>query len=272
MEPETITLPDGTDEQSAPRYVTVVKVGGNELDDAAFLTGLVTAVAAVQASGQEVVIVHGGGKAIADYQQRLGLETHFIEGLRVTDEASLDVAEMVLSGLMNKRIVRALVDGGLRAAGMSGVDDGTIYVEKMWNPMGDLGRVGEIRDVDTHLLITLLDAGIVPVVSPISFGAHDGLSYNVNADHAAAAIAAALGATQLIFISNVPGILVATRVVRAITATQAEGWIEEGIIFGGMIPKVRSAVGAVRRGVAQAVITNLAGVQEGGGTAILGDG
>ncbi|MCB9139032.1 MAG: acetylglutamate kinase [Caldilineaceae bacterium] len=253
-------------------YVTVLKVGGNELDDPSFLTGLALAVEAVRGQGRKPVIVHGGGKTIADYQARLGLEARFLDGLRITDEASLDVAEMVLSGLMNKRIVRALVQADLRAAGFSGVDDGTIYVEPMWHPEGDMGRVGEIQDVDPHLLHTLLAAGITPVVSPISFGAHDGLSYNVNADHAAAAIAAALGATQLIFISNVPGILVATRVVRAITATQAEGWIEEGIIFGGMIPKVRSAVGAVRRGVAQAVITNLAGVQEGGGTAILGDG
>jgi acetylglutamate kinase len=103
----------------------------------------------------------------------------------------------------------------------------------------------------------------VPVVSPVSFGALDALSYNVNADHAATAIAAKLGAIKLVFISNVPGILVAGRVVRAVTARQAEQWIDEGIIFGGMIPKVRSAVEAVRGGVAQAVITNLAGVQDG---------
>ena len=112
---------------------------------------------------------------------------------------------MVLSGLINKRIVRALVNGGIRAAGISGVDDGTIYVEKMWHPMGDLGRVGEIQDVDDHLLRTLIAAEIVPVVSPISFGALDALSYNVNADHAATAIAAKLGAIKLVFISNVPG-------------------------------------------------------------------
>ncbi|MEZ4584620.1 MAG: hypothetical protein R3A10_23800 [Caldilineaceae bacterium] len=112
----------------------------------------------------------------------------------------------------------------------------------------------------------------MPVVSPISFGALDGLSYNVNADHAATALAARLGAIKLIFVSNVPGVLVAGRVIRAVTANQAEQWIEEGIIFGGMIPKVRSAVEAVHNGVAQAVITNLAGVQEGSGTGIIGGG
>lgn len=254
------------------RYISVIKVGGNELDDPAFLDGLVNAVKSLRADGQTPVIVHGGGKAIADYQGRLGLETKFIEGLRVTDDASLDVAEMVLSGLMNKRIVRAMVAEDVRAAGISGVDDGTIYVEKLWSPHGDLGRVGDVQDVDAHLLNTLIDADIVPVVSPISFGAMDGLSYNVNADHAATAIAAKLGAVRLIFVSNVPGVLVAGRVVRAVTANQAEQWIEEGIIFGGMIPKVRSAVEAVRNGVAQAVITNLAGVQEGSGTGIIGGG
>lgn len=270
---ETITInqaqPDETAE-TASRYIVVLKVGGNELDDESFLFGLAQAVGAILAQGYLPVVVHGGGKAIADYQQRLGLQTAFIEGLRVTDEASLDVAEMVLSGLMNKRIVRALVNADIMAAGISGVDAGTIYVEKLWHPLGDLGRVGEIQDVNVLLLRALMAHNIVPVVSPISFGALDALSYNVNADHAATAIAAKLGAIKLIFISNVPGIMVAGRVVRAVTATQAEQWIEEGIITGGMIPKVRSATEAVRSGVAQAVITNLAGVQEDSGTGIVG--
>jgi acetylglutamate kinase len=254
------------------RYIVVLKVGGNDLDDEAFLLGLTKAVEAVKEQGAFPVIVHGGGKTIAHYQERLGLETRFLEGLRITDEASLDVAEMALSGLVNKRIVRALVDADIRAAGVSGVDDGTIYVEPMWHPLGDMGRVGEIQDVDPYLLRVLIDAGIVPVVSPISFGALDALSYNVNADHAAAAIAVALNAIKLIFITNVPGVMVASRVVRAVTVGQAEAWIEEGVIFGGMIPKVRSAIGAVHRGVVQCVITNLAGVQEGSGTGIIGTG
>lgn len=266
-EPETLAV--GAAPESL-RYAVVLKVGGNELDDDTFLFGLVQAVKRLQQDGKYPVIVHGGGKAIADYQQRLGLETRFIDGLRVTDEDSLDVAEMVLSGLMNKRIVRALVAEDVQAIGISGVDGGTVYVEKMWHPLGDLGRVGEIQDVDTGLLDALLGAGIVPVISPISFGAYDGQSYNVNADHVAAAVAAALGAIKLVFISNVPGVLIAGRVVRGITADQCEAWIAEGSINGGMVPKVRSAVEAVRRGVAQAVITNIAGVQEDGGTGIIG--
>ena len=198
---------------NANSYIVVLKVGGNELEDDAFLDGLVKTVQSVRAQEQFPVIVHGGGKVIAAYQEKLGLQPAFLEGLRITDEASMDVAEMVLSGLANKRIVRALVNAGVRSAGISGVDDGTIYVEQMWHPLGDLGRVGEIRDVDTHLVKTLIAADIVPVISPISFGALDGLSYNVNADHAATAVAAKLGAIRLIFVSNVPGVLVAGRVV-----------------------------------------------------------
>ncbi len=254
------------------RYVVILKIGGSELDDEAFLFGLVQAVKSLQRDGKSPIVVHGGGKTIADYQKRLGLETRFIEGLRVTDNESLDVAEMVLSGLLNKRIVRRFVNENVRAIGISGVDDGTVYVEKMWHPLGDLGRVGEIQEVDTGLLTVLLEAGIVPVISPISFGAFDGLSYNVNADYVATAIAATLGAIKLIFISNVPGVLIAGRVVRGITADQCEEWIAEGSISGGMVPKVRSAVEAVRRGVMQAVITNLAGVQEDGGTGIISAG
>jgi acetylglutamate kinase len=267
-ESETLILPG--EEERTERYTVVLKIGGNELDDPTFLFGLANAVKSLQADGKAPVIVHGGGKAIAEYQQKLGLETKFVEGLRVTSDEDAELVEMVLSGLMNKRIVRTLVKEGIRAAGISGVDDGTIYVEKMWHPLGDLGRVGEIQDVDLHLVNTLLDANIVPVISPVSFGSFDGQSYNVNADHAAAAIAAGMGAIKLIFVSNVPGVLIAQRVIRAVTADQAEAWIEEGSIYGGMVPKVRSAIQAVRSGVAQAVITNLAGVQEGAGTGIIG--
>jgi acetylglutamate kinase len=251
-------------------FVVVLKVGGNELDDAGFLSGLAETVRSVQEQGHVPVVVHGGGKAIASLQEKLGIKPAFLDGLRITDDASLDIAEMVLSGLTNKRVVRTLVNAGIRAAGISGVDDGTIYVEKMWHPMGDLGRVGDIQDVDPYLIRALIAAGITPVVSPISLGALDGLSYNVNADHAATALAAHLGAIRLVFISNVPGVLVAGQVVRAITADQAEQWIQEGIITGGMIPKVRSAIHAVQNGVVQAVITNLAGVQENSGTGIIG--
>jgi len=261
---------DTSIEEQPGHYIMVLKVGGNELDDNNFLYGLAKTVKKIIQEGNRPVIVHGGGKAIAHYQQAMGLAPQFIEGLRVTDDESLDIAEMVLSGLMNKRIVRALLKEDVLATGLSGVDGGTIYVEKMWHPLGDLGRVGEIHDVDDTVVKALMAANIVPVISPISIGAHDSLSYNVNADHAATAIAAKLAALQLIFVSNVPGVLIAGRVARAITASQAEAWIEEKIITGGMIPKVRSAIHAVRNGIAQAVITNLAGIQANEGTGIIG--
>ena len=264
--PQTIEIPAAADD----RYVVVLKVGGNELDDETFLYGLAKAVQSLKDGGKQPVIVHGGGKAIAEMQAKLGLKTEFLDGLRITSDADVDVVEMILSGLMNKRIVRALVNEGIQAAGISGVDNGTVYVEKMWHPAGDLGRVGEVQDVDLRLLKALFAADIVPVISPVSFGAYDAKSYNVNADHVAAAVAAKLGAIRLVFVSNVPGVLIADRVIRAVTADQAEAWIADGNIFGGMVPKVRSAIEAVRNGVAQAVITNIAGVLEESGTGIIG--
>lgn len=250
-----------------PTNIYVLKIGGRQLDDAAFLDQLGEAVRELHRA-HNIVIVHGGGKAIQSWQERLGISPRYVEGLRVTDEDSLDVAEAVLSGLINKRLVALLLRAGVPAVGLSGVDAGMVRVEKMWHPMGDLGRVGEIRDVIPNVIHTLLDAGLVPVISPISVG-EDGLTYNVNADHVAAAVAAALSAERLYFISDVPGVLVAGQPVRAMTVVQAEKWIEEDIITGGMIPKVRSAVAAVDAGVPQAIITNLDGVLRSEGTAVV---
>lgn len=247
----------------------VVKIGGGELDDPAFLSALAAAVDSLRASGQPVILVHGGGKTIAAYQEALGLEPRFLDGLRVTTEDSLAVAEMVLSGLLNKRIVRALTRAGVPAVGLSGVDGATLQVRKMQHPDGDLGQVGEIVKTDPALVQLLLDQGYTPVLSPISLGQDDGRNYNVNADHAAMAIGAGVEAPRLVFVTDVPGVQIAGRVVRAMTAEQANAWIEEGFIRGGMIPKVRSALQALDQGVAQAVIANLAGVQAGSGTRVV---
>ncbi|NPA91564.1 MAG: acetylglutamate kinase [Chloroflexi bacterium] len=251
--------------QDKPIYV--LKIGGRQLDEAPFLARLVDVVRDMHRQ-RALVLVHGGGQAIQLWQKRLGLTPAYVEGLRVTDEASLEVAEAVLSGLVNKYLVSLFINGGIRAAGISGVDDGLVRVTRMVHPQGDLGRVGEIHHVNPALIHTLLDAGVMPVVSPISLG-RDGLTYNVNADHVARAVAAALRAARLYFISNVPGVLIAGQVVRAITAADAERWIEEGFIQGGMIPKVRSAIAAVQQGVGQAVITNLEGLMRDEGTAIV---
>ncbi len=253
----------------ASPYPVVIKIGGGELDDPAFVSALVLAIKVLRTDGQRVIVVHGGGKTIAAYQQALGLETRFLDGLRVTTEESLVVAEMVLSGLLNKRLVRALVAEGLHGVGISGVDDGTVRVRPMLHPAGDLGRVGEIAAVHADFVNLLLDQDRIPVISPISLGVDDGLHYNVNADHVAMAVATAVGAAQLFLVTDVPGVQIAGRRVRAMTAEQAEAWIQEGHIHGGMIPKVRSAMQAVAQGVAQAVITNLEGIKSGQGTGVL---
>lgn len=246
----------------------VLKIGGNEIDQPGFLAAMAQATAWLRAQ-QRAVIVHGGGKEIADLQKRLGLQPRFLDGLRVTDDDSLAVAEMVLSGRVNKRVVAALLQAGIPAIGLSGVDGGLLRVERMTHPGGDLGWVGQIVEVHPAPLQILLDAGMTPVVSPISLG-RDGHSYNVNADQAALAIARGLGAARLVFVSNVPGVLVNGQCVPTLTLAQAEAWISQGTISGGMIPKVRAALAAAAGGVAQAVITDLAGLAGDGGTVFVG--
>ena len=242
----------------------VIKIGGNEMNVAGFLDELAAQVAGVTAA-EPVVLVHGGGQEIAALQTQLGLEPVKVDGLRVTDAASLDVAEMVLSGRTNKQIVRALLAAGLDAVGLSGVDGRLLTARKKEHPTADLGLVGEVTAVRAHLLQRLLQVGLIPVISPISLG-NDGQTYNVNADEAATAIAAALGAETLDFVSNVPGVLAGGELVRHLSPDEAEALIADGTIAGGMIPKVRAALDALARGVAQVRIVDLAGLRGGGGT------
>ncbi|MBK7201238.1 acetylglutamate kinase [Candidatus Amarolinea dominans] len=252
---------------STQKPVVVIKIGGNEIDDAAFLGRFVAAVQAVQADCQPV-IVHGGGKEIADLHQRLQVPFEMVQGVRVTSAESLRLVEMVLSGLVNTRVVRWLVNRGVEAIGLTGVDAGLVQVTR-WQPDGlDLGYVGKVTAVRVAPLQRLLAQGFVPVISPVSLG-EDGQTYNVNADHVAAALAHGLQASRLVFVTNVPGVLVAGRVVRVLTIGQVEEMIGEGIITGGMVPKVRSAAEAVVAGVYQAVITDLDGLARTGGTAIV---
>jgi acetylglutamate kinase len=247
----------------------VLKIGGNELSDPAFVALLGRSVANLLAeTGSPLAIVHGGGRAIADLQGQLGLETVKVDGLRVTDQASLDVAEMVLSGHSNKIVVKALLAAGVDALGLSGVDGGLLRCRKKEHPTADLGYVGEIVQVRRDLLDRLLGMGVMPVLSPISLGM-DGQTYNINADEAAAAVALACQAQELVFISNVPGVLRDGDVISELTATGVEEAVVDGTISGGMIPKVRSALDAVNSGVARARIVNLAGLLGGGGTAVV---
>jgi acetylglutamate kinase len=246
----------------------VLKVGGSELDNAAFVDGLVETLRQLGQSWA-VAVVHGGGKAIARLQARLNLQPRFVEGLRVTDDASLDVAEMVLSGLVNKRLVGRLVSEGIPAMGMSGVDDGLFRVEKMRHATHDLGWVGEISETHPAQVTSLLACGITPVVSPISLGL-DGHTYNVNADHAAAALACALEAEELAFVSNVPGVLCGDgECLPALTPDEVDALIDSGEISGGMVPKVRSALSALAAGVPRVRITDLQGLMADEGTCFM---
>ncbi|MCP4427014.1 MAG: acetylglutamate kinase [Chloroflexi bacterium] len=240
----------------------VYKIGGNELSDPGFLAGLAGAVAALD---EPAAIVHGGGKAIADLQAKLGLETVKVDGLRVTDAESLAAAEMVLSGYANKQIVKALLMAGVDAVGLSGVDGGLLRCQKKRHPTADLGFVGEIVEVRAELVAMLTARGMTAVISPISLGL-DGQTYNVNADEAASAVALALEAEALHFISNVPGVIYKNDVMAELTPTQTEEFIARGVIRAGMVPKVRAALEAIGQGVPQARIGNLDGLLQGVGT------
>lgn len=233
----------------------VVKVGGNELDDLVFLAGLTRILGSM---AERPVVVHGGGRELSAVQQRLGLESRFVDGLRVTDEESLAVAEMVLRGRASLRVVSALASAGIPALGLSGVDAGLVSVEKLRHSEDDLGYVGRPVAVATERLRALLDAGFLPVLAPIGLGV-DGHTYNVNADHIAAAVAAALDAELLIFLTNVPGVLFDGRRAPRLSADEVEAAIAGGTISGGMIPKVRAALAALEQRVHRVVITDLEG-------------
>jgi acetylglutamate kinase len=243
----------------------MIKIGGNEMNIPGFLEELARQIAELADTGESLVVVHGGGQEIAALQARLGLEPVKVDGLRVTDGESLTVAQMVLSGHTNKAIVRALLAAGLDAVGLSGIDGGMLRCRKKCHPTVDLGLVGEITGVRTGILDHLAALDIIPVISPISLG-EDGQTYNVNADEAAGAIASALSARVLDFVSNVPGVILDEAVLSNLSPSQAEALILDDVVSGGMIPKVRAALDAIGRGVPQARIVNLVGLGSGGGT------
>ena len=240
----------------------VIKIGGNDLEQPGFIDELARSVAALQQQ-TPCILVHGGGRTISQMQQKLGLEPVYVNGQRVTDDASLAVAEMVLSGSVNKELTLALLRAGVDALGLSGVDRGLLQVE----PWGEgMGRVGRIVNVRADVLLGLCEQGVVPVVSPISLGPNG--RYNVNADHAAGAIAAALHAAHATFLTNVPGVKIGAEVAPYLTVAQAQDLIAQGVITGGMIPKVQAALAAIASGVQKAIITDLPGLTAGTGTVL----
>lgn len=234
---------------------TVIKVGGQELDNPDFMRSLARHVAAMDA---RPVIVHGGGRASTDLAARLGLQTHFVNGQRVTDEATLEVVVMGLVGLASTQLVRALVDAGLKAVGLCGVDARIVTVRRMANRT--LGWVGEPVAVDATALRALLAAGFLPCIAPPALD-EDGHLYNVNADSVAAAVASALQAQSLDFVTAAPGVLHNGEVIPRLTAARCESLIADGTIRDGMIPKVRAACGALAGGVRRALIIDIAGLK-----------
>jgi acetylglutamate kinase len=243
----------------------VIKIGGNEIDDPTFIAEMGQALAALP---DAPVLVHGGGKEIRELQTRLGVTPQYIDGLRVTDTESLDIVKMVVAGRVNKRIVASLGAAGVDAFGMSGVDRSAVKAKKLHHPSGDLGQVGRVVSVRTEVFARLLEDNVIPVLSPICYGA-DGSIFNVNADHVAQAVAIAMQADTLVFVSNVPGVLKDDALLPHLTTADVEQLITEGVIRDGMIPKVRSALDAVDGGVSAVKITNLAGLKAGTGTTIV---
>jgi len=218
--------------------VAVVKVGGNEVDDLSWLSALAAAVAR---RAKPTVLVHGGGKEITALQRALGVEPEWRDGLRVTSAEGVRAVAMVLSGVVNKRLVSALLGAGVDAVGVSGEDGALLRADFLCG--GAMGRTGEVTEVRAGLLRGWLSRGITPVVSPVSRGP-DGGPLNVNADDAAAAVAAALGADELLLVSNVPGVLREGSVLPRVDAADVEELIAGGTASGGMAPKLRAAARA----------------------------
>lgn len=232
----------------------VIKYGGSamaSLEASAFARDVV----ALKHAGARVIVVHGGGNAITSTAARLGVESTFVDGQRYTDEETIDVVMMVLAGRLNKEIVRLLCRAGGSSVGLSGVDGGLLQCVRSFESGVDLGLVGKVTDVRTDLLELLLQAGQIPVIAPAAVDPQ-GTIHNVNADLAASAVAGALHADLLLFMSDVPGIRVGNAVATHMTASRVIACIADGTISGGMIPKVNAALDALHAGVVRVRIVD----------------
>ncbi|EEX14130.1 acetylglutamate kinase [Citreicella sp. SE45] len=232
--------------------VVVVKFGGNAMGDDDAMAEFARDIVLMRQVGVNPVVVHGGGPMINDMLKRLNIESSFVRGKRVTDKATVEVVEMVLTGLVNKRIVQAIMDEGGRAVGLSGKDDDLIVCEPD-DP--ELGFVGRPIEMNVQVLRDLFAAGIIPVVAPVATGTEVTETYNVNGDTAAGAIAGALKADRLLLLTDVTGVKNAEgQVVTAMTPEDVRAMIAEGTIAGGMIPKTETALKAIEEGVRAVVI------------------
>jgi acetylglutamate kinase len=226
----------------------VIKYGGAAMKDENLKQTFAKDVTLLRKIGINIMIVHGGGKEITDTAAALGIETRFVNGQRYTDERMVEVVLMVLAGLVNKEIVNLINMNGGSALGLCGVDNELLKARKHITDGVDLGMVGEVTTVNVPFLNLLLQNGIMPVIAPLAVG-EGGTIYNVNADLAAGAVAAAVKAEKLVYLSDVVGVLVNEKLVSTLTRSQAEAYIDDGAIFGGMIPKVISAFETLSRGV-----------------------
>ncbi|TPW25788.1 acetylglutamate kinase [Pararhizobium mangrovi] len=244
----------------------VVKYGGHAMGDAELGRAFARDVALLKQSGVNPIVVHGGGPQIARMLSRMGIESRFEAGLRVTDEKTVEIVEMVLAGSINKEIVAMINAEGEWAIGLCGKDGNMVFAEKAKKTVIDpdsniervldLGFVGRITEVDRTLLDLLAKSEMIPVIAPVAPG-RDGHTYNINADTFAGAVAGALNATRLLFLTDVPGVLDGDgELIKELSVPEAKRLIEEGVIAGGMIPKVQTCIEAIEAGVEGVVILN----------------
>ena len=243
----------------------VIKYGGSAMVDEDLKRGFARDVVLMKLVGMNPVVVHGGGPQIASLLERIGKKSEFVDGLRVTDRETIDVVEMVLGGLINKSIVALINAQGGRAVGLSGKDGGMIQARKLLLRQGqsddeggviDIGQVGEIEQINPAVVDTLDQANFIPVIAPIGAGT-DGTAYNINADTVAGALAVTLKAEKLILLTNTPGVLNSDdQLLELLSETEAQNLIEQGVISGGMLPKVQCALEAVAGGVRTATISD----------------
>ncbi len=241
----------------------VIKYGGNAMVDEALKNSFARDVVLLKAVGINPVIVHGGGPQIGELLQRVGKQSEFVNGMRVTDRETMDIVEMVLGGQVNKSIVNLINNHGGRAVGLTGKDGSLIFAEKLQmsgssdiNPseLIDLGHVGKVASIDTSVIDMLIHSDFIPVIAPVGVG-KDGESYNINADLVAGKIAEVLQAEKLILLTNTAGLLDADgQLLTGLNAKQVNELIDEGIIYGGMLPKIGCALDAVQSGVTTAHI------------------
>lgn len=236
----------------------VVKYGGHAMVNESLKEAVINDLILLSCVGIKLVVVHGGGPQINDFLNKVGKESEFVNGLRITDDETMEIVQMVLSGKINKEIVALVDKNGGKAVGLSGIDAGLLKAEKKLMDGKDAGYVGEITAVDEMILVNSLKEGYIPIVSTVAMGIEDFMPYNINSDHAAAMIAAKLGAEKLILLTDVPGILRdfgdLASLITELKLDEIDALKQEGIIKGGMIPKVDCCAEALKGGVNRAHI------------------